>query len=101
MLTKTVVDSFIANGVDAGDMGIITPYRSQLSLLTHTYLNQHLPKLEVQTVDKYQGRPGLAVLILDGKSITILTSVFRERQGLYCDILSKIQPSTQRWKPPV
>ena len=56
MLTKIVVDSFVAHGVDAGDMGIITPYRSQLSLLTHSYLSHHMPALEVQTVDKYQGR---------------------------------------------
>jgi hypothetical protein len=40
--------------VECSDVGVISPYRSQLKLITRAL--RHLPEVEVNTVDSYQGR---------------------------------------------
>ncbi|XP_045503688.1 DNA replication ATP-dependent helicase/nuclease DNA2 [Colias croceus] len=48
-----LVDALIEGGVKNSDIGIIAPYRDQVSLL-HRSLASH--KIEVSTVDQFQGR---------------------------------------------
>ncbi|KAL2378061.1 hypothetical protein RJZ90_006283 [Blastomyces dermatitidis] len=49
-----LVESFISVGIPAGDIGVVTLYRSQLSLLKQNL--RHHPDLEMHTADRFQGR---------------------------------------------
>jgi DNA replication ATP-dependent helicase Dna2 len=54
-LCAQLVESFVACGIPARNIGVITFYRSQLSLLRQS-LRRHTPDLEMHTTDKFQGR---------------------------------------------
>ncbi|KAJ5972198.1 Dna2/Cas4 domain of unknown function DUF83 [Penicillium vulpinum] len=54
-LCSQLVESFIACGIPARNIGVITFYRSQLSLLRQS-LRHYTPDLEMHTTDKFQGR---------------------------------------------
>ncbi|KAK8156255.1 AAA domain-containing protein [Phyllosticta citrichinensis] len=60
-LTVQAVESFLAAGIDAANIGVITFYRSQLSLLRQSL--RHRPGLELHTADKFQGRDKEVVLV--------------------------------------
>uniref|UniRef100_A0ABM5G0X0 DNA replication ATP-dependent helicase/nuclease n=1 Tax=Pogona vitticeps TaxID=103695 RepID=A0ABM5G0X0_9SAUR len=47
---------FIKAGCKPSDIGVISPYRHQLKIITDMMINSHIYKVEVNTVDKYQGR---------------------------------------------
>ncbi|KAJ3276611.1 Tripartite DNA replication factor [Terramyces sp. JEL0728] len=49
------------SGIDESDIGVISPYRHQLSLLSKE-LSKY-PKVEALTIDKYQGRDKKCILI--------------------------------------
>ena len=53
-LTTQLVEGFLATGVPASEIGVITFYRSQLALLKR--LLKHHPEIEMHTADRFQGR---------------------------------------------
>ncbi|GAB1216875.1 hypothetical protein ATERTT37_006094 [Aspergillus terreus] len=61
-LCSQLVEAFISCGVPARSIGVITFYRSQLSLLKQN-LRHHLPELEMHTADKFQGRDKEVVIL--------------------------------------
>ncbi|KAK8193016.1 AAA domain-containing protein, partial [Phyllosticta capitalensis] len=60
-LTLHAVEAFLAAGIDAADIGVITFYRSQLALLRQSL--RHRPGLELHTADKFQGRDKEVILV--------------------------------------
>lgn len=61
-LCSQLVESFIACGIPARNIGVITFYRSQLSLLRQN-LRRYTPDLEMHTTDKFQGRDKEVVIL--------------------------------------
>lgn len=61
-LCSQLVESFIACGIPARNIGVITFYRSQLSLLRQS-LRHHTPDLEMHTTDKFQGRDKEVIIL--------------------------------------
>ncbi|UCK57483.1 hypothetical protein AFCA_000403 [Aspergillus flavus] len=61
-LCAQLVEAFISCGIPARSIGVITFYRSQLSLLKQN-LRRHLPDLEMHTADKFQGRDKEVVVL--------------------------------------
>ncbi|QQK45891.1 DNA replication helicase Dna2, putative [Penicillium digitatum] len=61
-LCSQLVDSFIACGIPARNIGVITFYRSQLSLLRQS-LRRYTPDLEMHTTDKFQGRDKEVIIL--------------------------------------
>lgn len=57
-----LVDAFVSSGISPRDIGVITFYRSQLSLLRQI-LRRHCPELEIHTTDKFQGRDKEIVIL--------------------------------------
>ncbi|KAJ1324900.1 DNA replication ATP-dependent helicase/nuclease Dna2 [Microdochium nivale] len=57
-----LVDSLVAVGVPAGEIGVMTHYRSQLSLLKHG-LRNYGNKIELHTADRFQGRDKEVVIL--------------------------------------
>ncbi|KAJ5089503.1 hypothetical protein N7532_008187 [Penicillium argentinense] len=62
ILCSQLVESFIASGVQPQNIGVITFYRSQLSILRQT-LRRYAPDLEMHTADKFQGRDKEVVIL--------------------------------------
>jgi DNA replication ATP-dependent helicase Dna2 len=62
ILVSQFVEILITCGVPARDIGVITFYRSQLSLLKQ-HLRHRLPNLEIHTADKFQGRDKEVVVL--------------------------------------
>ncbi|KAM7169891.1 DNA replication ATP-dependent helicase/nuclease DNA2 isoform 1-T1 [Macrochelys suwanniensis] len=63
---------FIKAGCKASDIGIISPYRHQLKIITDLMTSSCISTVEVNTVDKYQGRD---------KSIIIVSFVRNNNDG--------------------
>jgi len=71
-LVDTCVNGLLRCNVAATDIGVICPYRSQLSVLrSNRYLGGHGERLEIQTVDKYQGRDKPCIVISLVRSNTL------------------------------
>ncbi|KAJ5280981.1 Dna2/Cas4 domain of unknown function DUF83 [Penicillium angulare] len=62
ILCSQLVESLIACGIQARNIGVITFYRSQLALLRHS-LCRYAPDLEMHTTDKFQGRDKEIVIL--------------------------------------
>lgn len=62
VLCTQLVEAFIASGVPARDIGVITFYRSQLSQLRQS-LRRYAPDLEMHTTDKFQGRDKEVIIL--------------------------------------
>ena len=62
ILCAQLVETFISCGIQARNIGVITFYRSQLSVLKQD-LRHHLPELEMHTADKFQGRDKEIVIL--------------------------------------
>lgn len=77
VLCSQLVESFIASGIPARDIGVITFYRSQLSLLRQS-LRRYTPELEMHTTDKFQGRD---------KEVVILSCVRNNSEKMLGDLL--------------
>jgi DNA replication ATP-dependent helicase Dna2 len=60
-LTTHITSALLAAGLPANNLGIVTFYRSQLSLLRQT-LRSH-PSVELHTADKFQGRDKEAIIV--------------------------------------
>lgn len=61
-LCTQLVDALVSCGISPREIGVITFYRSQLSLLKQT-LRRYLPFLEMHTADKFQGRDKEVVIL--------------------------------------
>ncbi|KAL7622387.1 DNA replication endonuclease-helicase Dna2 [Parahypoxylon ruwenzoriense] len=57
-----LVDALLATGVPADEIGVMTHYRSQLSLLKHG-LRAHGNSIELHTADRFQGRDKEVVVL--------------------------------------
>ncbi|GFF98156.1 DNA replication ATP-dependent helicase/nuclease dna2 [Aspergillus lentulus] len=57
-----LVESLVSCGIPGRNIGVITFYRSQLSLLKQN-LRRYLPELEMHTADKFQGRDKEVVIL--------------------------------------
>ncbi|EOA38778.1 hypothetical protein CARUB_v10011024mg [Capsella rubella] len=55
-----IVEELVNNGVNGKDIGIITPYNSQVSLIQHAIPTT---SVEIHTIDKYQGRDKDCILV--------------------------------------
>ena len=60
-IVRLIVQGLANCGVDCNDVGVISPYRSQLKLITRAL--RHLPEVEVNTVDSYQGRDKKCIVL--------------------------------------
>ncbi|KAI9713946.1 MAG: Tripartite DNA replication factor [Bogoriella megaspora] len=60
-LTSQLIESLLAVGVPAQDIGVITFYRSQLAILKQRF--KHRPELEMHTADRFQGRDKEVVVL--------------------------------------
>ncbi|OMO90149.1 hypothetical protein COLO4_19317 [Corchorus olitorius] len=54
-----ITAGLVNNGIEGNDIGIITPYNSQVNLLRHACL----ASVEIHTIDKYQGRDKDCILL--------------------------------------
>lgn len=61
VIVHQIVEALIASGLPGHKVGVISPYRSQLRVMTEL-LNRHA-SVEVSTVDKYQGRDKDCVIV--------------------------------------
>ncbi|KAL4977526.1 AAA domain-containing protein [Aspergillus desertorum] len=77
-LCTQLVEAFISCGIPARSIGVITFYRSQLSLLKQN-LRHHFPALEMHTADKFQGRD---------KEVIILSCVRGNQDNYVGDLLN-------------
>lgn len=77
-LCAQLVEAFISCGISARNIGVITFYRSQLSVLKQD-LRHCLPELEMHTADKFQGRD---------KEVVILSCVRSNTEKYVGDLLS-------------
>ncbi|KAI1099971.1 P-loop containing nucleoside triphosphate hydrolase protein [Jackrogersella minutella] len=57
-----LVDALLTTGVPAAEIGVMTHYRSQLSLLKHG-LRGHGSNIELHTADRFQGRDKEVVIL--------------------------------------
>ncbi|XP_043375262.1 DNA replication ATP-dependent helicase/nuclease DNA2 isoform X3 [Dermochelys coriacea] len=62
-LVLFLVSFFIKAGCKASDIGIISPYRHQLKIITDLMTNSCIGTVEVNTVDKYQGRDKSIIIV--------------------------------------
>lgn len=51
-----LITSLLSLGLAAGDIGVVSPYRGQVMLLSSALAKAAVDGVEVLTVDKYQGR---------------------------------------------
>lgn len=61
-IVTQLVDALLATGVPAAEIGVMTHYRSQLSLLKHG-LRAHGSAIELHTADRFQGRDKEVVVL--------------------------------------
>jgi DNA replication ATP-dependent helicase Dna2 len=76
-IVTQLVDALLAVGVPASEVGVMTHYRSQLSLLKHN-LRGHGPNVELHTADRFQGRD---------KEVVVLSLVRSNEQHNIGDLL--------------
>ncbi|XP_041474076.1 DNA replication ATP-dependent helicase/nuclease DNA2-like [Lytechinus variegatus] len=72
ILVRSIVKSLMQAGCTATQIGVISPYRRQCQLLTSTLadLGSKVKSLEVNTVDKYQGRDKDVIVVSFSHSTT-------------------------------
>lgn len=76
-IVSQLVDALLAVGVPASEIGVMTHYRSQLSLLKHN-LRGHGTNIELHTADRFQGRD---------KEVVVLSLVRSNEQHNIGDLL--------------
>ncbi|KAM6183104.1 DNA replication ATP-dependent helicase/nuclease DNA2 [Erethizon dorsatum] len=62
-LTVFLTTAFIKAGCNPSDIGIIAPYRQQLKIISDLLAHSSFGTVEVNTVDKYQGRDKRIILV--------------------------------------
>lgn len=58
-----IIRELLNGGVNVNDIGVISPYNSQVDLIRRFTTEACLPSLEVHTIDKYQGRDKDCILV--------------------------------------
>jgi len=58
-----IIGELLNGGVSVNDIGIISPYNSQVDLIRRFTTEACLPSLEMHTIDKYQGRDKDCILV--------------------------------------
>ncbi|ETS78291.1 hypothetical protein PFICI_10353 [Pestalotiopsis fici W106-1] len=76
-IVTQLVDALLSVGVPAAEIGVMTHYRSQLSLLKHN-LRAHGSHIELHTADRFQGRD---------KEVVVLSLVRSNEQHSIGDLL--------------
>ncbi|CAM9748854.1 unnamed protein product, partial [Choristocarpus tenellus] len=61
-LVRLLVWGLAKAGLDLGEAGVICPYRSQVHLL-QSQMGEAFPSVEINTIDKYQGRDKQVVVV--------------------------------------
>ncbi|XP_066477496.1 DNA replication ATP-dependent helicase/nuclease DNA2 [Tiliqua scincoides] len=77
-LVLFLTSMFLKAGCKSSDIGIISPYRRQLKIINDLMASSYFHKVEVNTVDKYQGRD---------KSIIIVSFVRNNNEGNLGELL--------------
>ncbi|XP_062832309.1 DNA replication ATP-dependent helicase/nuclease DNA2 isoform X1 [Anolis carolinensis] len=62
-LVLFLTSMFIKAGCRPSDIGVISPYRHQLKVITDLMTSSQISKVEVNTVDKYQGRDKSIIIV--------------------------------------
>ncbi|KAI9180101.1 hypothetical protein LWI28_001188 [Acer negundo] len=62
---KEITEELVNNGIEGEDIGIITPYNSQVNLIRHAL---SMSSVEIHTIDKYQGRDKDCIVVSFVKS---------------------------------
>lgn len=63
VLVLELLNTFVDSGVDVENIGVMAPYRAQVSMLTQAIKsNPKLAAIEVNTVDQFQGRDKEAIV---------------------------------------
>ena len=64
-LVVQLTEALLMTGISPSAIGIISPWRAQLKAIHHFLRTRNLdtPQLEVNTVDKYQGRDKECIII--------------------------------------
>ncbi|KAI9673792.1 MAG: Tripartite DNA replication factor [Trizodia sp. TS-e1964] len=75
-LTLQLVEALLSTGVPGSEIGVMSPYRSQLSLLRNGM--QHQTDVEMHTADRFQGRD---------KEVVVLSLVRSNETGNIGDLL--------------
>ncbi|XP_057980952.1 DNA replication ATP-dependent helicase/nuclease JHS1 [Malania oleifera] len=60
-IVAEITKDLVSSGIEGEDIGIITPYNSQASLIRHATVS--LKSVEIHTIDKYQGRDKDCILV--------------------------------------
>ncbi|XP_063934589.1 DNA replication ATP-dependent helicase/nuclease DNA2-like [Zophobas morio] len=77
--------ALIKCGVSAGNVGIITPYHSQTLLIKENLIkSEFLSTLEVFTIDKYQGKDKLVIILsfVRSNSLSLVGSLLEDSRRL-------------------
>ena len=61
MLVEHSVKALLTGGVPTREIGIITPFRSQLKHIAHKFKGYN--ELEVSTIDRFQGREKQVIVL--------------------------------------
>lgn len=61
-IVARICEGLLAHGVPQGDIGVISPYRAQLGAIRHA-LGDGCADIEVDTVDRYQGRDKQCIVL--------------------------------------
>ncbi|XP_040831779.1 DNA replication ATP-dependent helicase/nuclease DNA2 [Ochotona curzoniae] len=77
-LVVFLTSTFIKAGCNPSDIGIIAPYRQQLKIISDLLAHSSVGMVEVNTVDKYQGRD---------KSIVLVSFVRSNKDGTLGELL--------------
>ena len=75
-IVTQIVNAFLENDIDPGDMGIITPYLKHKNVLQKLLKNQ---EVEVDTVHAFQGREKDVIILTFCKSIIGRLDEFKKR----------------------
>ncbi|XP_050408046.1 DNA replication ATP-dependent helicase/nuclease DNA2 [Patella vulgata] len=62
-IISTIILTLLKAGIEAVDIGVIAPYRSQVKLLHSQLKKIKVEEVEVNTVDQYQGRDKKVIII--------------------------------------
>ncbi|KAK4847699.1 hypothetical protein QYF36_004865 [Acer negundo] len=64
-IVAKITEELVNNGIEGEDIGIITPYNSQVNLIRHAL---SMSSVEIHTIDKYQGRDKDCIVVSFVKS---------------------------------
>lgn len=79
-LVLKLLNTYLNNGVSTESIGVMAPYRAQVSLLTQAIKSDpNLSEIEVNTVDQFQGRDKEVIVYSCTRSDGVSHNQFKER----------------------